>query len=125
MSSNIILYIAAFIFVAFLVIITFSKSKTWIPPARPKPYIDIRSLEDSTKINYEHREKEDEPCAEGLMKKRPHYDLNELNDYYQEPKAVVPLDYKMKDIGECPISKSQKKNLPIVDVPMCLIVKDV
>ena len=49
---------------------------------------------------------------------------DELNDYYQEPKEAVPLDYKMKGIGECPISKSQKKNLPIVDVPMCLIVKD-
>lgn len=44
-----------------------------------------------------------------------------LESHYQEASPFIPVDYPQKDIGECPYSKPQASDLPIVDIPMCVI----
>lgn len=42
-----------------------------------------------------------------------------LDAYYTPARAKVELDYPPKEIGCCPFSKPQSKDLPIANIPMC------
>jgi len=47
-----------------------------------------------------------------------------LNSFYKPAGKSVPVDYPRKKVGDCPFSKPQSRDLPIVDVPMCFAVSE-
>jgi hypothetical protein len=47
-----------------------------------------------------------------------------LNNFYKPANRSVPVDYPRKKVGECPFSKPQSMDLPVVDVPMCFAVSE-
>lgn len=50
---------------------------------------------------------------------------NEKLDKYFEPiTSCLPMDYPDKEIGDCPYTKPQKRDLPIANAPMCLLTKE-
>jgi len=46
---------------------------------------------------------------------------SELDTYFTPASVLVPEDYPRKEIGACPFAKSQKTELPMVDIPMCTL----
>lgn len=47
-----------------------------------------------------------------------------LNTYYQDASPVVPEDYPRKIVGACPFSKPPSTDLPMVNTPMCITVRE-
>lgn len=47
----------------------------------------------------------------------------ELAKFYKPAKKEVPVDFPRKPVGACPYSRSQKQDLPLANVPMCIAQK--
>lgn len=58
-----------------------------------------------------------------LIRKYMHYDNKNIDNYFTEPDKNIPLDYTYtcSKIGNCPVSKEQKYDLPLKNMPMCYI----
>ncbi len=46
-----------------------------------------------------------------------------LKTYYVNAKKHIPDDYPKKEIGDCPYTKPQKEDMPIMNIPMCIAEK--
>lgn len=44
-----------------------------------------------------------------------------LESHYENAKPEVPEDYPRKTVGDCPFSKPMSSDLPIADVPLCVM----
>jgi len=51
-------------------------------------------------------------------------DQEMLNSFYTPARDKVPVDNPLKPVGSCPMSKPLSTDLPLIDVPMCLVSKD-
>ena len=47
-----------------------------------------------------------------------------LDTYFKPISNCLGVDYPVKNIGECPYSKPQKRDLPIANIPMCFLEKN-
>lgn len=47
----------------------------------------------------------------------------ELDTHYQDAASCIPIDYPAKAIGACPDVKPQKGDLPVANMPMCMLVQ--
>lgn len=47
-----------------------------------------------------------------------------LDTYYRDAPPNVPEDYPRKMIGACPYSKPPATDLPVVNTPMCITVRE-
>jgi hypothetical protein len=58
-----------------------------------------------------------------LMAKNKQYNKGAIDHYFQEIRKEVPYDenYICKNIGECPVSREQKNDLPLNNVPMSML----
>lgn len=45
-----------------------------------------------------------------------------LDTHYINAPDIVPVDYPYKRIGECPFSKAQSTDMPIPDIPICVLI---
>lgn len=76
---------------------------------RPKTYIEA-SKPSPTKLN--QKTEEDKKTSKSL------------DNYFKPVSKCLEVDYPIKNIGECPYSKPQKRDLPIANVPMCFLEKN-
>jgi hypothetical protein len=47
-----------------------------------------------------------------------------LDKYFIEAKEEIPVDYDIKQVGDCPYSKPMSKDLPLANIPMCMAVSE-
>lgn len=47
--------------------------------------------------------------------------VDELAAFFPPVTPEVPADYPRKSIGDCPYSRAQKTQLPLIDAPMCIM----
>lgn len=52
------------------------------------------------------------------------HDQEMLKSFYTPARDKVPVDNPLKPIGSCPMTKPLSSDLPLVDVPMCMMSKD-
>jgi len=70
-----------------------------------------------------------DPNMQTLNSKKKEYTGNKYDDeglasFYIPAKDTIPEDYPVKQIGECPYSKMQARDVPIGNVPQCMAEKD-
>lgn len=46
-----------------------------------------------------------------------------IDAHFQQPKTEIPNDYPLTQIGCCPYGKPLSRDLPIADIPMCVVTK--
>ena len=44
-----------------------------------------------------------------------------LDAQFMEARSTIPEDYPVKPIGACPYTKAPSSDLPMVDMPLCLV----
>lgn len=47
-----------------------------------------------------------------------------LDQYYPAARDSVPEDYPLRPVGSCPYSKPPSTDLPLIDTPMCISVRN-
>lgn len=60
---------------------------------------------------------------EELQKRSKHDKAMLDSQYIQQQVKTIPEDYPRKEIGACPYSKPPSTDLPMIDVPMCMMSK--
>lgn len=51
----------------------------------------------------------------------PSVDRAMLDSYYEPARNTVPEDYPVKQIGACPYTKPPSTDLPLPDMPLCVV----
>lgn len=59
------------------------------------------------------------PAGKGVRELEPEPEMIAM--YYKDEVRDVPVQYERRPIGSCPVSKPMSTDLPIANIPMCML----